>query len=327
MSTFEDKLNKHIDKVLDFQRNQEEKMLSLEELKEIDKSLGVTEEEWMQMMAKADNEAELAQEHFYYKNFSDAYKTAESAILINPHLTKALIIMADAALKIYETEDDEEYLLKAEKHANDILKQAPTEKRAVEILAVLSNYKKSEKKQRSNLIKIITGSLIVLALILTIIFWPREEKPVQLDESIKFELIDAEETVNAKWAQVENVISRRDNLIPQLFELVNKDDEDLNALKNEINILQEEITQAEVSEKVELQASLQDKYAQLTRHISDTNKDENIATLMIQIEGSYNRISVEAKRYNDAVRAYNTLVKKYASDHEAFSIKPYFKGN
>jgi hypothetical protein len=69
MSTFEDKLNKHIDKVLDFQRNQEEKMLSLEELKEIDKSLGVTEEEWMQMMAKADNEAELAQEHFYYKKF------------------------------------------------------------------------------------------------------------------------------------------------------------------------------------------------------------------------------------------------------------------
>ena len=55
MSTFDEKLNKHIDKVIALQRSEQEKMLSLEELKEIDMSLGVTEEEWEQMMGKAKN--------------------------------------------------------------------------------------------------------------------------------------------------------------------------------------------------------------------------------------------------------------------------------
>jgi len=327
MSTFEDKLNNHIDKVLDFQRNQEEKMLSLEELKEIDKTLGVTEEEWNQMMEKAEKEAKLAKDHFYYKNYNDAYKTAESAVLINPYLTEAMIIMADAALKIYEAEDDESYLDLSEKHANDVLKMAPAEKRAVEILAALNSYRKKEKTQRNRLIKIIMGTLIVLIFILAIVFWPREDEPVKLEDSIKFELIDAQEDVNSKWAQVENVISRRDNLIPQLFELVKSEDDKTVGLKNEINSLTEQIKKANESEKIKLQADLQDKYAELTGLISKQNTDENVATLMIQIEGSYNRISTEGKRYNDAVKNYNTLVKKYAENSEEFVLKPYFKGN
>ena len=327
MSTFEEKLNKHIDKVLDFQRNQEEKMLSLEELKEIDKSLGVTEEEWSQMMEKAEKEAELAKDHFYYKNYQDAYKTAESAVLINPHLTKALIIMADAALKIYESEDDEDFLFKAEKHANDVLKTAPAEKRAVEILAALNNYKKAEKRQRNKLIKIIAGLAVLSAIILTVIFWPREEELESLSESVRFELIDAEEDVNAKWAQVENVISRRDKLIPQLFELISNEDEEFTLLKSEINSLNVEMADSDENARVELQALLQEKYAKLTALISKNNNDENIETLMIQIEGSYNRISVEAKRYNEAVKTFNTLVKKYAADEDDFKLKTYYKGN
>ena len=79
MSTFDDKLNKHIDKIIALQNSEREKMLTLDELKEIDLSLGVTEEEWVQMMEKADKEVKLAQNHFYYKNYKDAYSTAESA--------------------------------------------------------------------------------------------------------------------------------------------------------------------------------------------------------------------------------------------------------
>jgi len=327
MSNFEEKLNNHIDKVLEFQRNQEEKMLSLEELKEIDKSLGVTEEEWNLMMQKAEKEAELAKDHFYYKNYTDAYKTAESAVLINPYLTKAMIILADSALKIYESEDDELFLLKAEKYANDILKLAPAEKRAVEILAVLNKYRKTEKEQRSRNIKIIAGVVILAVILTTIILWPKKEKLPEINEATKFELIEAEEDVNSKWAQVENVISRRDNLLPQLFELADSEDERYISLKNEVNSLNEIMKSADEVKKVELQAVLQERLAELTALINENNENENIATLMIQIEGSYNRISVEAKRYNDAVRDYNTLVKKYASDFEEFKLKPYFKGN
>lgn len=326
MSSFEEKLNKHIDKVISLQRGEEEKMLSLEELKEIDLSLGVTEEEWKQMMKKAEKEVELAQNHFYYKNYSDAYKTAESAVSINPYLTQALIIMADAALKIYETEDDEDYLVKAEKHANDVLKLAPAENRAVEILAILNTHKKSEKTQKSKLFKIGGGAFAIVLIILAIVFWPREEKPKELDESIKFELINAEEEVNSKWAQVENVISRRDNLIPQLFLLINTEDNTLEELKNETLQLKEKIASADDDKKIELQSELQKKYIELSNAVSKNNNDENIATIMIQLEGSYNRIAVEGKRYNDAVKSYNILVKKYGDDFLNFKIKPYFKG-
>ena len=47
---------------------------------------------------------------------------------------------------------------------------------------------------------------------------------------------------------------------------------------------------------------------------------------MVQIEGSYNRIAVEGKRYNDVVKNYNILVKKQGSDFPEFKIKSYFKG-
>lgn len=326
MSSFDEKLNKHIDKVIALQHREQEKMLSLEELKEIDMSLGVTEEEWEQMMEKAKKDTGLAQNHFYYKNYNDAYTTAESAVSINPHLTQALILMAESALKIYETEDDEEFLIKAENHAKEVLKQAPAENRAIEILAILSKHKKSEKDQRSKMIKIGGGTLLFVILLSAVIFWPREDKPKEADQSIKFELIDAEEEANAKWAQVENVINRRDKLIPQLFTLTDSEDENIEQLKKETEDIKQEISSADDNKRIELQADLQKKYQEFTNAVSKNNNDKNIATLMIQLEGSYNRISVEAKRYNDAVKNYNVIVKKHGHDFPEFKLKPYFKG-
>lgn len=295
MSSFDEKLDKHIEKVLEIQNNERDKMLSLEEMKELDMSLGITEEEWEQMMKKAEKDTELAQNHFYYKNYRDAYSTAESAISINPYITQALILLADSALMIYETEHEDDFLLKAEKHAKEVLKQAPAENRAIEILAILNKHKKSEKLQRTKILKIGSGVIVILIIILTIVFWPREEKPKEINQTIKFELIDAEENVNSKWAQVENVMSRRDQLIPQLMSFGKSGNEEIDGLKTEIENLKQQINSAEADKKVELQAVLQIKYQELTALIAKDNNNETVATLMIQIEGSYNRIAVEAK--------------------------------
>jgi len=326
MSSFDEKLNNHIDKVVALQHSEQEKMLSLEQLKELDMGIGVTEEEWNQMMLRAEKEADLAQNHFYYKNYRDAYKTAESAVLINPWLTKALIMMADSALKIYETEDDDLFLEKAEQHAQDILKQAPAEKRAVEILALLNNYKSSEKKQRLKTYKIIGGIAILAIIISAIVFWPRSDKPKKENTELKYELIDAEENANAQWAQVENVIARRDKLIPQLFDLVGSEDQTVNDLKSQINTLQENIKTVDKNKQIELQAELQTKFETLTKLINSKNNSESVKTLMVQIEGSYNRIAVEGKRYNDVVKEFNVLVKKHGAEFPEFKVKPYFQG-
>lgn len=325
MGSFENKLDKHIDKVISLQNSQRERMLSFEELKEVDLSLGVTEEEWDKMMKKADDEVKLAQNHFYYKNYKDAYLTAESAISINPHLTQARILLADAALKIYETEDDEDYLLKAENHAKEVLKFAPAENRAIEILALLNKYKSKEKSQKNKIFKYGLMGAGALIVIFSIIFFKPKAEP-KIDNTIKFELIDAEENANSKWAQVENTISRRDKIIPQLFTLVDGEDETIIKLKNEIENLQKSIKTAPAEKQIVLQAELQSKYENLTKLISSKNNSENIKTVLIQIEGSYNRIAVEGKRYNDAVKTYNILVKKHGDEYPNFKVKPYFKG-
>ncbi len=325
METFEDKISKHTEKVIALLNDEKEKMLSLEELKELDLSLGMTEEEFNKMMQKADKNVELAQNHFYYKNYRDAYETAESAVSVNPYLTQALIIMADSALKIYETEEDESFLAKAEKHAKDILKQAPAEKRAVEILSVINKYETTERKEKKKIKKYVLISGGILIIILSFVFLkPKKEKPI--NNSIKFELIDAEENANAAWAQVENVISRRDKLIPQLFAAVEIKDSRLTKLINEANSLKNQTNELSGNEKISAESDLQKKYEEITKIIAENNSSDDVKTLMIQIEGAYNRISVEGRRYNETVKNYNVLVKKYGEKYPEFKLKPYFSG-
>jgi len=325
MATFDEKLNKHIDKVIALQNSKRDKMLSLDELKEVDLSLGVTEGEWEQMMKKADKEVILAENHFYYKNYNESYLTAESAVSINPHLTKAIILMADSAFKIYETEDNDTFLEKAEKHLVEVLRRDPTNNRAVETIALINKQKLKEKSEKAKYLKyIITGVGVLLVTLLIMFLKP--EKEVKIDNTVKFELIDAEENANAKWAQVENVISRRNKLIPQLFSLITTEDEAINKLKTEINQLQSKIKTSSEEEQVSLQADIQSKFEHITKLISLKNNSENVQTLMIQIEGSYNRIAVEGKRYNEAVKTYNIAVKKRGEDFPNFKLKTYFKG-
>ncbi len=326
MNSFDDKINKHTEKVIALLNDERERMLSLEELKELDISLGMTEEEWDLMMQKADKNVELAQNHFYYKNYRDAYSTAESAVSVNPYLTQALILMADAALKIYETEDDEDFLLKAEKHAKDVLKQAPAENRAVEILSVINKYETSERNEKKKFKKyaLIGGGILII--ILSVVFFkPKKEKPA--DNSVKFELIDAEENANAAWAQVENVIARRDKLIPQLFAAVKIKDSRLTKLINDAESYKNQADMLSGNEKISAESDLQKKYAEITKIIAEDNSSDDVKTLMIQIEGAYNRISVEGRRYNETVKKYNILVKKYGEKYPEFKLKPYFSGN
>ncbi len=325
MDTFEDKISKHTEKVIALLNDEKEKMLSLEELKELDLSLGMTEEEFNEMMQKAEKNVELAQNHFYYKNYRDAYATAESAVSVNPYLTQALIIMADSALKIYETEDEEDFLAKAEKHAKDVLKQAPAENRAVEILSVLNKYKTSERKEKKKFVKygIIGGGILII--ILSIVFFkPKKEKPI--DNTVKFELIDAEENANAAWAQVENVITRRDKLIPQLFSAVKINNQELKNLIDEVKALKLKTQTLSGNEKIAAEADLQNKYQKITALINSQNTSDAVSVLMIQVEGSFNRIAVEGKRYNEYVKTYNILVKKYGEDYPEFKLKTYFNG-
>ena len=135
--------------------------------------------------------------------------------------------------------------------------------------------------------------------------------------------VTAEQSVNEKWAQVQNVYQRRADLIPNLVETVK------GFAAQEKTVL-EEVTRARASvgsikatpELLNDPANFkkfQDAQNQLGGALSrllvtverypDLKSNQNFLALQSQLEGTENRISVERMRFNEAVRDYNTKIK------------------
>ena len=122
--------------------------------------------------------------------------------------------------------------------------------------------------------------------------------------------------VDGDWAQVENVMQRRADLIPNLVASVKGE------MKNEQEIFK---SIAESRKQFETSDTQADKLAaddELNAHTTallnavrenypDLASSEQVKTLMTQLEGSENRISVERKRYIDDVAAYNKKVTSF----------------
>jgi len=135
--------------------------------------------------------------------------------------------------------------------------------------------------------------------------------------------VRAEQSVNEKWAQVQNVYQRRADLIPNLVETVK------GFAAQEKTVL-EEVTQARASasgikatpELLNDPANFkkfQDAQNQLGGALSrllvtverypELKSNQNFLALQSQLEGTENRIAVERMRFNEAVREYNTKIK------------------
>src|ERR1700675_632169 len=137
--------------------------------------------------------------------------------------------------------------------------------------------------------------------------------------------VTAEQSVNEKWAQVQNVYQRRADLIPNLVETVK------GFAAQEKTVL-EEVTRARASagsikatpELLNDPANFkkfQDAQNQLGGALSrllvtverypDLKSNQNFLSLQSQLEGTENRISVERMRFNEAVREYNTRLRLF----------------
>jgi len=135
--------------------------------------------------------------------------------------------------------------------------------------------------------------------------------------------VTAEQGVNEKWAQVQNVYQRRADLIPNLVETVK------GFAAQEKTVL-EAVTQARASagsikatpELLNDPANFkrfQDAQNQLGGALSrllvtverypELKSNQNFLALQSQLEGTENRITVERMRFNEAVRDYNTRIK------------------
>jgi len=129
--------------------------------------------------------------------------------------------------------------------------------------------------------------------------------------------VELDEQVRSRWAQVENQLQRRYDLIPNLVETVKgiagqEKEVFLGIAESREAYFQAQQSgsvaeKAEAAEGVERALSrlllLREMYPQL-------RSNENFLALQDQLEGTENRIAVERKRYNDAVQELNTFRRK-----------------
>jgi LemA protein len=129
------------------------------------------------------------------------------------------------------------------------------------------------------------------------------------------QVITLEENVKGKWAQVENQLKRRYDLIPNLVETVK------GYAKHEKEIF-ENIAQArtqyfqakDVKNRVESANRLEGALSRLLllqERYPDLKANQSFLRLQDSLEGTENRIAVERKRYNDAVQILNTYIRTF----------------
>ena len=156
-------------------------------------------------------------------------------------------------------------------------------------------------------------------------------------------LVTLQESVSEKWAQVENVYQRRLDLIPNLVSTVKgyaehekKTLTDVIEARNKA--LQTKIDVGSLSNEAKFTAfaqaqdnlsSVLSRLMVVVERYPDLKASQNFLALQSQLEGTENRISVERMRFNEAVRSYNTTIKRFPTNMMAamfgFKETAYFK--
>ncbi len=119
-----------------------------------------------------------------------------------------------------------------------------------------------------------------------------------------------DEQVTAQWAQVENQLKRRYDLIPNLIETVKGYATHEKELFENIAEMRTRYFQSKtVGDKIEASRGLEGALSRLLllkESYPQLKANESFLKLQDSLEGTENRIAVERKRYNDAVRFINT---------------------
>lgn len=169
-------------------------------------------------------------------------------------------------------------------------------------------------------------SLGVIVLILVLIF--------AAGAGIYNSIISKHESITAKWAQVENQLQRRADLIPNLVNTVKGYAAHEKSVFENIAAARSQWGAAKTpEEKVAAAGAMDSALARLllvVENYPNLKADQTFLALMDELAGTENRISVERMRYNEGVRDYNVTVRIFPGNIIAgmFGYKPateYFK--
>lgn len=149
-------------------------------------------------------------------------------------------------------------------------------------------------------------------------------------------LAKKEQSVESQWSQVENVMQRRADLVPNLVNSVKGSMQQEQKVFGDIAKAREAYGSANKdSDKIKASQELDQSVGTLINVINENypelKSNDNVQTLMTQLEGTENRISVERKRYNEVVKEYNEQVvsfpKNIFANMMGLGKKDYFKAD
>lgn len=128
------------------------------------------------------------------------------------------------------------------------------------------------------------------------------------------EMVAMKEAVDSAWAQVQNQLQRRNDLIPNLVEVTKgyaaHEREIFEAVANaRSRLLGAASRDRQIEAATQLSGAL-GRLLAIAESYPQLKANEQFARLSDELAGTENRIAVERRRYNDAVQAYNTYVKR-----------------
>jgi LemA protein len=152
--------------------------------------------------------------------------------------------------------------------------------------------------------------IIVLALIAFVVFGQYV--------SVRNTLVTKNEAVKAAWSQVDIVLQRRADLIPNLVETVKGYAQQEQTVFGDIAKARSALLSAgNPSDKIAANQQLDGALGRLLAIVENypqLKSNENFLRLQDELAGTENRIAVERKRYNDALQEYNTYIQKFPNN-------------
>jgi LemA protein len=143
--------------------------------------------------------------------------------------------------------------------------------------------------------------------------------------SVYNQIVPLEQTVNERWAQVQNVYQRRADLIPNLVETVKAAAAQERTVLEEVTRARAAATSIQLTPEALRDPQALERFEAAQRQLSgalsrllvtverypELKSNQNFLTLQTQLEGTENRIVVERRRFNEAVREYNTRLRTF----------------
>jgi LemA protein len=161
----------------------------------------------------------------------------------------------------------------------------------------------------------IIGLVIIVVLVVSLFSW---------FVNTRNQLVVLEENTDAAWAEIDNQLQRRSDLIPNLVETVKGfASQEKEVFTNIANARAKLAGAGSVQETAEGYNELQGALSRLLVVVENypaLKSDQNFIRLQDELAGTENRLAVSRKRYNDSVRDFNRRIRMFPSSIIAGSL-------